>query len=54
MEVNVPTRGFISDLISQEIYDVAEGISALKASVAASNSSERRAYVSLNPDFYGP
>ena len=50
-EANTPTGRFVSDLISQEKDDVGEAISALRTSVAASSSSRRATYVSLNPDF---
>lgn len=43
--------GLFFNLISQEMDDVAEAISALKASFSASNSSRKMAFVSLNPDF---
>ena len=51
MESNTSTGRFISDLIAQEKDDVGEAVSTLRASVAASNSSRRATYVSLNPDF---
>ena len=51
IEANTSTDRFISDLISQEKDDDGEAINTIRTYVAASSSSRRTTYVSLNPDY---